>query len=236
MCKKLIARCVITLALAVLLMGAKCPGIPETHEIEVTIVTEDMIEMAFQARGSINYEASAEIIERFSEFNSLQTLVELVNPFADTSQALLLHLLQILAWALAGYVAGVLARRIWSDRWRGWSPLLSAIAATGVLWLGYGLLPGLVNQQALDLNAWPDDVLPWLLASALLAATLRQFYVYLRRPIVARPSRRPAAAQIRAVPHKEQAPKTPEAQPSFNWTPAKRKPETDDDIIMLEID
>jgi hypothetical protein len=63
MYKKLIARCVITLALAVLLMGAKCPGIPETHEIEVTIVTEDMIEMVFQARGSINYEASAEIID-----------------------------------------------------------------------------------------------------------------------------------------------------------------------------
>jgi hypothetical protein len=187
--------------------------------------------------------ASAEIIERFSGFNSLQTLVELVNPFADTSQALLLHLLQILAWALAGYVAGALARRVWSDRWRGWSPLLSAVAAAGALWLGYGLLPGLVHRRALDFSAWPDDVWPWLLASALLAATLRQFYVYLRRPLVARPSRRPAAQQraaqlpqIRAVPRQEQAPDAPKAQPSFNWTPAKRKPETDDDIIMLEID
>ncbi|MCP4519127.1 MAG: hypothetical protein GY824_28355, partial [Delftia sp.] len=141
---------------------------------------------------------------------------------------------------LAGYVAGVLARRVWSDRWRGWAPLLSAVAAAGVLWLGYGLLPGLVEQRALSLSAWSDDVLPWLLASALLAATVRQFYVYLRRPLVARPSRRPAAQrrqaqppQVRAVPRKEQA---PQAQPSFNWTPAKRKPETDDDIIMLEID
>ena len=63
MYKRLIARCVITLALAVLLMGAKCPGIPETHDIELTVVTEDIIEMSFLARGSINYEASAEIID-----------------------------------------------------------------------------------------------------------------------------------------------------------------------------
>jgi hypothetical protein len=112
-----------------------------------------------------------------------------------------------------------------------------------VLWLGYGLLPGLVQRRALDLGDWPDDVWPWLLASALLAATLRQFYVYLRRPLVARPARRPAVQQraaqlphIHAVPRQEQTPNTPTAQPAFNWTPAKREPETDDDIIMLEID
>jgi hypothetical protein len=62
MYKTLIARCVITLALAVLLMGAKCPAVPETNDIVLTVVTEDLIEISFQARGSLNYEASAEII------------------------------------------------------------------------------------------------------------------------------------------------------------------------------
>lgn len=63
MYKTLIARCVITLALALLVMGAKCPGVPDTHEIFVTVVTEDLIEMEFLADGSINHEASAEIID-----------------------------------------------------------------------------------------------------------------------------------------------------------------------------
>ncbi|MCP4514470.1 MAG: hypothetical protein GY824_04480, partial [Delftia sp.] len=89
--------------------------------------------------------AGGNIIERFNPLNSLNTLLELVNPFADTSQTLLLHLLQILAWALAGYLAGLLVRRTWSDRWRGWAPLLSAIPAGGMLWACYGLLPPLIN-------------------------------------------------------------------------------------------
>lgn len=62
MYKTIIARCVITLALAVLVMGAKCPGIPDTHKIDVTVVTQSEIEMSFLAEGSINVESSVEII------------------------------------------------------------------------------------------------------------------------------------------------------------------------------
>lgn len=63
MYKKTIVRCVITLALAVMLMGAKCPGIPKSHDIELTVVTSEVIEMPFEARGSINFEAGIEIID-----------------------------------------------------------------------------------------------------------------------------------------------------------------------------
>ena len=57
-----VARCGVFLALAVLLMGAKCPGIPETPDINITIITEEYIELAFEARGDINVESSADSI------------------------------------------------------------------------------------------------------------------------------------------------------------------------------
>ncbi|MGD9101763.1 MAG: hypothetical protein PVF45_14875 [Anaerolineae bacterium] len=185
----------------------------------------------------------ANVVTRFGGFNSLQTLLELFNPFADTSQALLLHLLQILAWALAGYVAGLLARRVWSDRWRGWAPLLSALPAAGVLWLSYGLISQFMNPTQDDLSAWLNDLAPWLLAAALAAATLRQFYLYLRRPLARAPiaRREPATAQAHPAPRRGRSSNAPqpEPKPSFNWSAVKRPPsatETDDDIIMLEID
>jgi hypothetical protein len=62
MYKTFIARCVITLALAVLLMGAKCPGVPETNEIELTVVTQTNTTIDFLARGSLNYERSTEVV------------------------------------------------------------------------------------------------------------------------------------------------------------------------------
>jgi hypothetical protein len=189
--------------------------------------------------------AGTNIVARFNPLNSLNTLLELVNPFADTSQALLLHLLQILAWALAGYLAGLLVRRTWSDHWRGWAPLLSAIPAGGVLWASYGLLPPLINQTEIDLPTWLNDLAPWLLASALTAAAARQFYLYLRRPLV-RPLRRPSARRreppSHPAPRKGRLPKPSPPQPKqppFEWTRPQRPPSTaeaDDDIIMLEID
>ena len=191
--------------------------------------------------------AGENIVATFNPLGSLKTLTNLVSPFTgtDTSQALLLHMLQILAWALAGYLAGLLVRRTWSDRWRGWSPLLSAIPAGGVLWACYGLLPPLINQTEIDTTTWLNDLAPWLLASTLAAAAARQFYLYLHRPLV-HPLRRPPARRREAsshpAPHKERlskpSPPQPE-QPPFEWTPPQQPPstaETDDDIIMLEID
>lgn len=197
------------------------------------------------ARLSGSIPASANIVKEFSDLNSLQTLLELANPFADTSQSLLLHLLQILAWGLAGYVAGMLAQRVWSDRWRGWAPLLSALPAAGVLWASYGLLPELINRTEINLRTQFSDLTPWLLASALAAAAARQFYLYLRRPLVhslRRPlarHREPSTSPSHPAPRRGRKPGPQPEKPSFNWKPAQRPPsatETDDDIIMLEID
>jgi hypothetical protein len=61
--KKALARIVVFLALGALLMGAKCPGVPSTEEIAITLVTEEYIEFIFQARGEINVDSGVETID-----------------------------------------------------------------------------------------------------------------------------------------------------------------------------
>jgi hypothetical protein len=178
------------------------------------------------------------LVEQFSGLNSLQTLAGLFNPFADTSQALLLHLLQILAWGLAGYVAGRLARRAWSDRWRDWAPLLSTFPAVGVLWATYLMLPGLLGHPETDLPARANNLALWLAASALVSAAVRQLYLYARRPLLLRPVRRRSRRERKSP--KPTSKRSPfEQKPGVNWTPTHRPrsgAESDDDLIMLEID
>jgi hypothetical protein len=194
--------------------------------------------------------AGTRIVQRFGGFNSLQTLLELVNPFADTSQTLLLHVLQALSWGLAGYLAGRLAQRVWSDRWRGWAPLLSAAPAAGVLWVSYVLLARLLTQPEAALTRLSNDLPLWLLSSALASAALRHLYLHLRRPVprplhhrsrrkaksAPQPSKTQRAQQPASPPGKKRAFNLPD---NVNWRPSERpRPatEADDDVIMLEID
>jgi hypothetical protein len=187
--------------------------------------------------------ASARIIQRYSGFNSLQTLVELVNPFADTSSTLLLHVLQVLAWALAGYLAGWVTRRTWSERWRGWAPLLGLVPSGAVLWGSVTLLPRLLGSAQAESAAPEYEALLWVLSSVLLGAAMRRLYLYLRRP-VRRPTRRAARfKRPRRDPAAGHEPKDAarqgEPQQAFQWTASQGAPsvtEADDDIIMLEID
>jgi hypothetical protein len=60
--KTAIIRIGVFLGLAALVMGAKCPKIPETHEVEITLVTEEFVELLFEARGSMNVDSSTEVI------------------------------------------------------------------------------------------------------------------------------------------------------------------------------
>jgi hypothetical protein len=60
--KKTVARIGIFLALAIIVMGAKCPKIPDTHEINITLVTEESIEITFEARGSMNVDSNVAFI------------------------------------------------------------------------------------------------------------------------------------------------------------------------------
>jgi hypothetical protein len=44
------------------LVGAKCPGIPETKDMTITIVTEEQMELLFVAQGSVNVDSDVETI------------------------------------------------------------------------------------------------------------------------------------------------------------------------------
>jgi hypothetical protein len=48
-------------ALFVMLQGAKCPQIPETKDVEITVVTEQYVELAFEARGNNNIDDDSDI-------------------------------------------------------------------------------------------------------------------------------------------------------------------------------
>jgi hypothetical protein len=50
------------LAVIVALMGAKCPGIPDTKDVTVVIVTEEQLELEFIAEGSINVDSDVATI------------------------------------------------------------------------------------------------------------------------------------------------------------------------------
>jgi len=63
MSKRLAIRLTLYAALFVLLQGAKCPTIPTTKEIDVSVITEEYIELEFLARGSINYHSDTETID-----------------------------------------------------------------------------------------------------------------------------------------------------------------------------
>jgi hypothetical protein len=52
--RKSLIRILAFAALGALLVGAKCPGIPDTHDAEITLVTEEFIELTFHAEGEIN--------------------------------------------------------------------------------------------------------------------------------------------------------------------------------------
>jgi hypothetical protein len=190
----------------------------------------------------------ASIVDRFSGFNSLQTVMELVNPFGETSQFLLLHVLQVLAWVFTGYVTGLLARRIWPERWRGWAALLSVVPSSIIMWVGYVHLPGFLNLPPPSRAISLSELTAGLCLSALTAAFLRLSFLHMRRPLFRpRPRRSPSAQKITepsispaSLPQrKEVSPVSSVNKTALNWLPNQRpRPaaDKDDDVIMLEID
>jgi len=63
MSKKGLFRILTFIALGLLVLGAKCPGVPDTEEVEMTLVTEEYIEFTFPARGGINVDEGTATID-----------------------------------------------------------------------------------------------------------------------------------------------------------------------------
>jgi hypothetical protein len=74
------------------------------------------------------------LVSRFQEANSLETLLLIVEPFADTSSVVLYNLLQVIGWTAAGALVGSLAWRKWVKYHTPWS-IMVVTAAGGVVML-----------------------------------------------------------------------------------------------------
>jgi hypothetical protein len=74
------------------------------------------------------------IITRFQDANSLDTLLLLIEPFADTPDVMLYNLLQVAGWSVAGGFVGSLANRRWVKYRTPWS-ILVVTAGGGVIML-----------------------------------------------------------------------------------------------------
>lgn len=60
--KTMTGRLLVLLLILLPLVGAKCPGIPETKDMTITIVTEEQMELLFVAEGSVNVDSDVETI------------------------------------------------------------------------------------------------------------------------------------------------------------------------------
>jgi hypothetical protein len=78
--------------------------------------------------------AGQAIADRFSEANSLQTLLLLVEPFSASSSVILYNLLQVVGWAVTAGLVGWLAERKWVKHSAPWS-ILVITAAGGLIML-----------------------------------------------------------------------------------------------------
>jgi hypothetical protein len=169
---------------------------------------------------------ASRLISRFHAANSLQTLVWMVDPLAPSSQILLLHILGILGWALAGYGVGLVCQRV--DGMRRPAVGLLASVSAGVLgaWLGILGLPMALGLRDAFVLSVPFVVeYCW---SGVVAMGVYGVYHHLTRPaVVPLPSRvEPYRSAVHPAPEPDSAP----------WV----RPQSDDDeqagIIMIDLD
>ncbi len=188
-------------------------------------------------RSSSSLSAGA-IIDRFHTANSLETLQRLVEPFAPSSTVALSHLLQILAWGMAGYMVGGMVRRGWLDEQgllgRVFCLVIGAtLFVAGNLWVPVWL----ELQPETNLTApgiW-SAVMDSLFAISVVAL-LDGCYRLLNRPLPARRRRKARGIAQGRKTRKRVAPESPEPLPLSHKIPEPAPSDQDDDIIMIELD
>jgi hypothetical protein len=136
------------------------------------------------------------IYERFHAANSLETLIQLVEPLTispkiNSSTAVLFHLLQVFAWAGTAYLTGavrdVLLLRKMGRAGRGsvWTTMLSLVPGVVMIWAGYVIVPTWLQVPGLR---WYDPL--WLPAQVVLAGSVALgvdgLLRYLQQPLYAR--------------------------------------------------
>jgi hypothetical protein len=170
-----------------------------------------------------------QLVARFHTANSLQTLLWIAEPFAPDSQTLLLHVLEILGWGLAGYGVGLMRQRM-EGMPRPNVGLLASISA-GLLGIGIGSLAVPVALGLREALALPVPFLDFLVEccwSSVVAIGLYGVSRYLTRPAVV-PLRSPIKPYRPTV---RPAPK-PASQP---WVRPQPRDDDQTDIIMIDLD
>jgi len=166
------------------------------------------------------------LVARFLAANSLQTLIWLAEPLASDSQTLLLHVLQVVGWGLAGYGVGLVRQRISSSP----RPIVGLLASIGVGL--FGLVVGNVGIP-LALGLLETTAIPWpFLAecgcSGIVAMVMYGVYRYLSRPAVAHPGTRVEICSPPVHLAPKPAPQT--------WVRPVSHDEEQTDIIMIDLD
>jgi hypothetical protein len=128
----------------------------------------------------------AHLISRFQGADSFQTLLWMVEPLVPNPQALLLHVVEVIGWGLAGYGVGLVGRQAEGRPRPNWSLLGSLVV--GLLGLGIG---SLALPMALGLRETSVLAISVLLAflvqcswSGMIAVGLYGLTRYLMRPVV----------------------------------------------------
>ena len=169
----------------------------------------------------------------FVNASSLETLERLAEPFTQSSFLLLLHLLQIGAWGLAGWVVGTIEQKEWRKSRPRFLIILTLTAGFLILWSALYLLPAWLELQSM--TAFLRNQLPTigLALSALSAGLLAALHESLQRPVPPRPI--PYTEPPVTTPNKQATVDASSPSPSSRpWSPPPR-PEQDD-VIMLELD
>jgi hypothetical protein len=178
----------------------------------------------------------SQILNRFHEAGSLETLQLLFTPFSADSSRLLLDILQVLGFGLAGAVVGWIRQMNWAEN-RPWANLtLALFLGAFVAWVSIFLLPiwvGLATWRILS-----DD--PYTTLGLFLSPVIA-LGLYSLRYLLTRSRRRPAAAGAAAQPAAApgRASLAPNPPPRKGSAPAASRPGEDPaarDVIKLELD
>lgn len=174
------------------------------------------------------------VLTRFHAANSLQTLLLLIEPFGGDSVLLLFHLLQILAWAAAGYVVGVLREFLNSGGHYIRAAALSIGPGLLLVWGGYVAVPSWLQ---VDGPRWSDPL--WLPAqvslAGLVAWSLDSLLCYLQRPVT--PAGRRVKVKHRVAPAEAPTRGQTGSPPLESLKRRSRsRAKAEEDIIMIELD
>lgn len=173
--------------------------------------------------GSQPLEAS-QLIARFQAANSIQILRWPLQALTPDHQTSLSHVLQILAWGLAGYGIGIMSHRLEGAR-RPTIVLLAGVSL-GLLGLGVGIVGAPVALGLLQVSDIPLSFLVECGWGCLIVMGARAALGYLTRPAV-------AVSPSRIEPYSPAPRPSPEPAPV---TCPRPRDEEQTGIIMIDLD